>query len=754
VKRNPGEGEIYGLKFIIDDGTTVEVVTVNNLSMKELEERIINVSLTDISNASNITKVSVAPIFKLKSGKEVTGDVKDEYLVPKSSVGSGRGTSCTPATCSSLGKNCGSWANGTCAGTLTCGSYGGGCQTGYACQTNGTCIKSTTETWSDELMINGGFELGNLTGWTNSGINWAVGIHPSNIYSNSGAMTPQAGSYCAYYSAGPSSVNYYIYQDVNLINYATSIDSGTALINASGWGVSAEYDCDNTGIQIIFLNSAKQIISTPVDTGYNWSQYWWKVGISNYPIPANTRYVRIWANTYESCCDSGSLDSFSVKVKAGLCANTCASLGYECGTHIICGNNIICGSYGGGCQTGYACQTNGTCIKSATETCSDGIQNNGETEIDCGGPCIDCVEQADYYVAPNGNDNNPGTITQPWRTWKKAFSTAQAGDLVYFRGGVYPYSDIGADGIEPNSGTADNWIRFFNYPGEEPILDCDTLITASAEYQRAIGLWEKSYIHFKGLTVRNVHMLDYPGSSMGNDHAIAEGIILYYSEHITFENMKLYNIEGVALGIYGSDEIRVKNCDAWNTVDWYQPDPGQNGIGFHFKTDPIFFTPKRTDSYLHNTHSYFEGCRTWNFSDNGFAATGVGYVEFKNCWAFDGGVLTGDGFGWKNGVFGEGHQDLVNPLSKLITNCISANNGYTGFSPNNNDGSSFNAHYYNNFAYHNGYKHYLLWWQDIYGNGFCITNTIDTAPNEMYSNNIAYDNEHADVWALKDYIHQ
>ena len=42
-----------------------------------------------------------------------------------------------------------------------------------------------------------------------------------------------------------------------------------------------------------------------------------------------------------------------------------------------------------------------------------------------------------YFVPVDGDDNNPGTYTQPWATWNKAFATADAGDTVYFRGGVY-----------------------------------------------------------------------------------------------------------------------------------------------------------------------------------------------------------------------------------------------------------------------------------------------------------------------------
>ena len=41
---------------------------------------------------------------------------------------------------------------------------------------------------------------------------------------------------------------------------------------------------------------------------------------------------------------------------------------------------------------------------------------------------------------------------------------------------------------------------------------------------------------------------------------------------------------------------------------------------------------------MHATRFYkllYYGCRAWQFSDNGFAGTTVGYVEWDHCWAFD-----------------------------------------------------------------------------------------------------------------------
>ena len=42
-----------------------------------------------------------------------------------------------------------------------------------------------------------------------------------------------------------------------------------------------------------------------------------------------------------------------------------------------------------------------------------------------------------YYVATIGNDGNPGTADQPWRTIQHAADSVSAGDVVQVRGGIY-----------------------------------------------------------------------------------------------------------------------------------------------------------------------------------------------------------------------------------------------------------------------------------------------------------------------------
>ena len=56
-----------------------------------------------------------------------------------------------------------------------------------------------------------------------------------------------------------------------------------------------------------------------------------------------TQYGEGWV------CSNGTCVDYST------CEDTCASLGYDCGTWPICGVDTICGDYEGGCAPGYEC---------------------------------------------------------------------------------------------------------------------------------------------------------------------------------------------------------------------------------------------------------------------------------------------------------------------------------------------------------------------------------------------------------------
>ncbi|MEO1445599.1 MAG: DUF1565 domain-containing protein [Cyanobacteria bacterium J06635_11] len=75
-----------------------------------------------------------------------------------------------------------------------------------------------------------------------------------------------------------------------------------------------------------------------------------------------------------------------------------------------------------------------------------------------------------FFVAPNGSDDNTGTLDAPFATLTKANDAVQAGDTIYMRGGTYKPA---IDKIIKltKSGTQENPIRLFAYKDERPVID-------------------------------------------------------------------------------------------------------------------------------------------------------------------------------------------------------------------------------------------------------------------------------------------
>ncbi|MBB5866786.1 hypothetical protein F4553_000165 [Allocatelliglobosispora scoriae] len=96
--------------------------------------------------------------------------------------------------------------------------------------------------------------------------------------------------------------------------------------------------------------------------------------------------------------------------------------------------------------------------------------------------------QATYYVAPDGNDSNPGTITSPLRTLQRARDVVRTvnanmtGDVyVYLRGGTYPVSSTIEFGAG-DSGTNGYRVVYAAYPNETPVLDAGVRVTGWTQH--------------------------------------------------------------------------------------------------------------------------------------------------------------------------------------------------------------------------------------------------------------------------------
>lgn len=100
------------------------------------------------------------------------------------------------------------------------------------------------------------------------------------------------------------------------------------------------------------------------------------------------------------------------------------------------------------------------------------------------------IATADYCVATDGNDANPGTLAEPFASLAKALAVVKPGQTIVLRGGAYePTSEI----VLGASGTAGHQIMISNYRDEHPVLDgsrlppAASLIAQTGDYQRRLG---------------------------------------------------------------------------------------------------------------------------------------------------------------------------------------------------------------------------------------------------------------------------
>ena len=291
---------------------------------------------------------------------------------------------------------------------------------------------------------------------------------------------------------------------------------------------------------------------------------------------------------------------------------------------------------------------------------------------------------AEYVVAPEGLDTNPGTMEAPFATMQRGQQAAVPGDTVFFRGGTYAltedqiarYQSIWAYvSYLDKSGVPGSPIRYWAYPGERPVFDCSRITPPNLRVTafQVVGDW----LHFKGLEVTGVQVT-----------------ILTHTQSECFENQGSNNIfeqlslhDNQAIGVYcvrGANNL-ILNCDAyrnWDTTSENGRGGNVDGFGGHLRN--------RGD-----TNNVFRGCRAWFNSDDGYDAINSDTpVVFENCWAFYNGFSTsferlGDGNGFKSG----GHAgtpvgSLPDPIPRHITRfCLAVGNKANGFYANHHIGA-------------------------------------------------------------------
>ena len=312
------------------------------------------------------------------------------------------------------------------------------------------------------------------------------------------------------------------------------------------------------------------------------------------------------------------------------------------------------------------------------------------------------VPAARFYIAPNGSDNNNGNIEHPFATLNKAWTVVSPGDLIYMRGGTYAFRT--QQYLSGKSGTSNNLIKVWAYPGETPILTKGENYTHL--YYRGGCYFSGDYVHFKGL--------DISGFTQENSH-VWNGLLIIDSNHNIFERLNVHH-NGGGLYIQGkSTNNLVLNSDFHHNYDPFTHGGNADGVDLGYIASGSTNTVR--------------GCRAWWNSDDGFDTwSNDGLVVLENNWSWYNGYLpdtltpSGNGTGFKLGL------SAVNPtvLLRILRNNVAFKNREHGYDKN---GAQVRMEFVNNIAYDNG------------GDGF----HVDNPGSHTFKNNISYNNHRHQV---------
>ncbi|GGB54393.1 hypothetical protein GCM10011409_35020 [Lentibacillus populi] len=164
------------------------------------------------------------------------------------------------------------------------------------------------------------------------------------------------------------------------------------------------------------------------------------------------------------------------------------------------------------------------------------------------------------YVSVNGDDQNDGTKSKPFRTLKKASSEAKAGTTVYIRKGTYNEKLV-----VKHSGTKAKPIIFKAYNKEQVVLSGKSLKDTEGDTS-LVTINNKNYITISGLTIQDL-TTDLPNETVMGIYVTGS------SSHITLENNHVQRMEthaddgnGHGIAVYGTgpmEDIHILN----NTVE-------------------------------------------------------------------------------------------------------------------------------------------------------------------------------------------
>lgn len=185
--------------------------------------------------------------------------------------------------------------------------------------------------------------------------------------------------------------------------------------------------------------------------------------------------------------------------------------------------------------------------------------------------------QATYYVAPGGNDANPGTITAPFATLQHARDVVRkvdsnmTGDIyVYLRGGNYPVSSA-IDFTSADSGTNGHQVVYTAYQGETPVLNGGVQVTGWTQHSG--NIWQAPLNRddkLRALYVngKRAQMASKTISSAGcyGTYSVTAGQAPWAWESGSQCDGAKYSLTDLPAVALNQDDVEIESASTWNTA--------------------------------------------------------------------------------------------------------------------------------------------------------------------------------------------
>ncbi|HEX9296626.1 MAG TPA: hypothetical protein VF881_12350, partial [Polyangiaceae bacterium] len=309
------------------------------------------------ANGTSWTQVGTTTInmsSTLEVGLAVTSHVNGTLATGTFDSVSVSSASCTPTTCSALGKNCGSVSDG-CGGTLNCGT----CPSGQTCSASNQCV--TSSVWSSQdvgtvsaagsfsqssgtYTVNGSgadiwgsadafrYVYQNLSGDVSVTARLAA-VQNVNTWTKAGVMMRDglaAGATNVAMVASPTAANNYRWQVRSAAGGSTT--SAVPPTTACGNGTAP--------VWVRITRSGSTLTGFCSPDGSSWTQ----VGTTTISMSSTLQVGLAVTSHLDGTLAAGTFDN--VSVSSAICTpTTCSALGKNCGSVSDgCGGTLNCGT--------------------------------------------------------------------------------------------------------------------------------------------------------------------------------------------------------------------------------------------------------------------------------------------------------------------------------------------------------------------------------------------------------------------------